>query len=150
MITGKNVAPAGPTEVDLTSYCLTWVGVHFFFTMPDKRRIVYAVIPHASRCWADVEAAGYTPMSINARPALDYMCSVLAHELTECATSPHLDAWMDPENYENADKCSDEFGQTTTAVVKGNKVKWNVVLNGQRYLIQQNWGLVKQRCLSAP
>jgi hypothetical protein len=64
------------------------------------------------------------------------MASIIAHELTEAASDPDLNAWYDRRGYENADKCAWTFG-TTTALASG--AKYNMTLGSRNYLIQQNW-----------
>ncbi len=64
------------------------------------------------------------------------MASVMAHELEETVTDPDLNAWYDNKGAENADKCAWIFGATSAA---NNGSKYNVMLGGKQYLIQQNW-----------
>ena len=59
-----------------------------------------------------------------------YVCILL------CRSDPTLKAWFDASRQENADKCAWKFGATSTA---SNGAKYNVVINGVQYLIQQNW-----------
>ena len=64
------------------------------------------------------------------------MVNVVAHELEEAVTDPDLNAWYDWRGMENADKCAWKFGTTTTLP---SGAKYNVTMNGHKYLIQQNW-----------
>jgi hypothetical protein len=64
------------------------------------------------------------------------MASIIAHELEESVTDPNLNAWYDRRGEENADKCAWTFGQTSTA---SNGSRYNVILGGSEFLIQQNW-----------
>jgi hypothetical protein len=63
------------------------------------------------------------------------MASVMAHELEEAVSDPHLNAWYDSSGNENADKCAWTFG---TTYISGNGVA-NMTLGSMNYLIQQNW-----------
>ena len=63
------------------------------------------------------------------------MASIIAHELEEAVTDPHLNAWYDSRGAENADKCAWTFGTTYTA----NGASANMKLGARDYLIQQNW-----------
>ena len=51
--------------------------------------------------------------------------------------------WYDRNGNENGDKCAWNFGTTSTAT---NGAKYNIVLGGTKYLIQQNWNAVTQSC----
>jgi hypothetical protein len=73
--------------------------------------------------------------SPNGDAAADAMASVIAHELEESASDPHLNAWYDSNGEENADKCAWTFGSTYTV----NGAQANMILGGLNYLIQQNW-----------
>jgi hypothetical protein len=64
------------------------------------------------------------------------MASVVAHELEESATDPHVNAGYDSNGEENADKCAWTFGSTYTAASGASA---NMKLGGLDYLIQQNW-----------
>jgi hypothetical protein len=79
--------------------------------------------------------AAQTGSSPNGDPAADAMVSVVAHELEESATDPHLDAWYDSAGNENGDKCAWTFGNTYFA----NGAYANMKLGSLNYLIQQNW-----------
>ena len=72
----------------------------------------------------------------NGNAGADAMASIIAHEAEEATTDPLLNAWYDRRGYENADKCAWTFGAVSTA---SNGSKYNVVLGGKQYLIQQNW-----------
>lgn len=65
------------------------------------------------------------------------MLSVVAHEITEAATDPLIDAWYrDSDGSENADICAWQFGiiQTNAAGKKYNVRD----INGNYYLLQMN------------
>jgi len=64
------------------------------------------------------------------------MASVIIHELEEAQSDPFFTAWFDGYGYENADKCAWTYGTLSTA---SNGAKYNVVVGGKKYLIQQNW-----------
>ena len=63
------------------------------------------------------------------------MASIIGHELSEAVTDPDLNAWYDARGQENADKCAWTFGSVGTV----GGAQYNVILGGQKYLIQQNW-----------
>src|SRR5258705_7328689 len=64
------------------------------------------------------------------------MASILAHELSETATDPQLNAWYDSTGAENDDKCAWTFGTTYSV---GNGSIANMKLGTRDFLIQQNW-----------
>jgi hypothetical protein len=94
----------------------------------------YAFVGDASRNLS--VCAGQTAASPNDNPAGDAMVNVIAHEFEESVTDPDLNAWYDFRGNENADKCAWKFGSTSTL---SNGAKYNMTINGHRYLIQQNW-----------
>jgi hypothetical protein len=63
---------------------------------------------------------------------VDNVLNSTSHELIESNTDPFLDAWVDACGGESGDKCNFNFGFTT---VDGT----NIVLNGDRYQIQQEY-----------
>ena len=57
-----------------------------------------------------------------------------AHEITEAASDPLINAWYDLDGNENADICAWQFGTTYT---NGASKKYNVRdINGNYYLLQ--------------
>jgi hypothetical protein len=126
VLTSKDV---GESSGFLTRYC----GWHYFSAVAgiDTK---YAFIGDASKNLS--VCAAQTVASPNNNPAGDAMISVISHELEESVTDPDLSAWYDAIGNENADKCAWNFGATTTLA---NGAKYNMTMNGRRYLIQQNW-----------
>jgi len=49
--------------------------------------------------------------------------NVAAHEILETITDPLLNAWLDSNSYENADKCAWKFPQTSITLKNGAKFK---------------------------
>jgi hypothetical protein len=64
------------------------------------------------------------------------MANIIAHELSEAATDPDLNAWYDFLGNENADKCAWKFGTESSAP---NGSKYNVTFGSFKYLLQMNW-----------
>jgi hypothetical protein len=56
----------------------------------------------------------------------------------QVVTDPDLESWYDRDGLENADKCAWRFGP---APPDAQGRVHNVLLGGQRFLIQQNWVL---------
>src|SRR6185295_5157613 len=66
-------------------------------------------------------------------PDADVEISTASHEHFESATDPELNAWYDPsDGSEDGDKCAYNYG---TVAADGS----NVTLNGNPYIIQQEW-----------
>ena len=131
----------------LSSYC----GWHTAGTLNSGTTVQYAFIGDAAGA-SFGSCAEQTGVSPNGDPAADAMVSVMAHELEESATDPHVNAWYDSSGEENADKCAWTFGTTSTA---SNGSQYNMTLGTMNYLIQRNWlnangGLCVQSYTSAP
>jgi hypothetical protein len=69
---------------------------------------------------------------------------VIAHELEETNTDPHLNAWYDSSGAENADKCAWTFGQNLTLLPSG--AYYNMTLNGLNFLVQRNLSALDNKC----
>lgn len=115
-----------------SGFCSNYCGWHTYGTISGLN-IKYAFVGNPDRCPSACEEQTISP---NGNAGADGMASVIAHELEESVTDPDLNAWYDKRGEENADKCAWTFGSTSMA---GNGSKYNLTLNGKRYLIQQNW-----------
>lgn len=121
-------------DVNETSgFCTQYCGWHTHASI-NGQDIKYAFVGNPDRCPSACEEQ--TTASPNNNPGADGMASIIAHELSEAATDPDLNAWYDRRGYENADKCAWTFGQTYTAT---NGSQYNVTLGSNQYLIQRNW-----------
>ncbi len=65
-------------------------------------------------------------------PNIDTVLSATSHEMIESNTDPDLGAWLDVCGAEIGDKCAYNLGFTSPDGT-------NIVLNGDRYQIQQEW-----------
>ena len=124
VLTGLDVTKSG----FLTSYC----GWHAHASIGGTD-IKYSFVGNPGTNGA---CSVQTSVSPNNNVGADAMASIVAHELVEAATDPDLNAWYDSRGYENADKCAWTFGTTNTS---SNGSKYNMVLGGLNFLIQQNW-----------
>ncbi len=82
-------------------------------------------------------------VSPNGNLGADAMVSTIAHEASETVTDPFLNSWFASNCEENADKCAWTFGTTTQL---SNGARYNMIVNGLKYLVQQNWRLSTQDC----
>ncbi|HSN00248.1 MAG TPA: hypothetical protein VLS52_04510 [Rudaea sp.] len=123
----------GPDVTASSGFCSQYCGWHTHASILGQD-IKYAFVGDAAaQCPSSCMAQTTSP---NGDAGADGMASVLAHELEEATTDPDLNAWYDRRGYENADKCAWKFGTESTA---SNGSKYNVMLGGMNYLIQQNW-----------
>jgi hypothetical protein len=61
----------------------------------------------------------------------------IAHELSESATDPYLDAWVNPDGTENGDLCVYTYGSNLKLLPNGSL--YNVRFGGRPWLIQRIW-----------
>lgn len=116
-----------------SGFCTNYCGWHTHGWIASGQ-IKYAYVGNPARCPSACEAQTVGP---NGNAAADGMASVIAHELSEAATDPLLNAWYDDvHGEENADICAWIFdGGYKTA----NGSLANVTFGTKRYLIQDNW-----------
>jgi hypothetical protein len=120
-------------DVNATSgFCSQYCGWHTNGTI-NGQTVKYSFVGNPDRCPSSCAAQTTGP---NGNAGADGMASILSHELEEAVTDPLGNAWYDRRGQENADKCAWTFGTESTA---SNGAKYNVVLGGHQYLIQQNW-----------
>jgi len=81
-------------------------------------------IGNTERCPDGCQPQATSP---NGNPGADGMANVIAHELEETATSPHLNAWYDDHNNENGDKCAWTFGSMYIARVSMYSIKASTI-----------------------
>lgn len=127
------------SDVNETShggFCVGHCGYHGHATLGGTD-IKYAFIGDGGdRCPFQCEIMNFSA-SPNNNTGADEMASVIAHELSETVTDPHLDAWFtNSTGQENADKCAYTYGSTFTTA---NGSAANITLGGLNFLIQQNW-----------
>ncbi|CAI5990622.1 unnamed protein product [Closterium sp. NIES-65] len=102
--------------------------------------------PHGIYCPG---ACGERSPSPNGNPGIDGMITSLAHEITETATNPAGSGWFVDGDGENGDECAWNFGSTKTGSLQnGQKFEYNLVgLDGRKFLVQQNWDRVLNKCV---
>jgi hypothetical protein len=72
--------------------------------------------------------------SPNANDA-DSTINVVSHEHNEAITDALGTAWYDRRGYENGDKCAWTWGTTSGPTGR----KYNQLINGHTYFLQQEW-----------
>lgn len=102
-------------------------------------QVVYANMPY-DETWTTT-CRGFTT-SPNGNIAADSEISTASHEHFEAATDPLLNAWFDSTGFEIGDKCAYTYGSISP---DGH----NVTLNGDLYIIQQEWSNAVTGCASS-
>ncbi|GJP50112.1 hypothetical protein CLOM_g9252 [Closterium sp. NIES-68] len=134
-------------DVMIPGYCTEYCGYHTMDYI-GSNGVVYSLVGHHGQC---ADGCGAQSTSPNGNPAIDATVSTIAHEVAEAATDPDASAgWFDKAGEENADKCSYEVGATKTGRDnRGNEYLYNLVgMKGMRFLIQQNWDRLKNKCVT--
>ena len=109
---------------------------------PTDAPMLYAVIPYT--VWNSGTGIGCNGLvdAPNADPAVDYGVSAVSHEIAEAITDPQgysqdglTHGWMDKSGNEIGDLCAYVYG----ALRGTSGQRYNVRLNGSKYLIQQEF-----------
>jgi len=129
------------TSADVTattsdgSFCNNFCGYHSAYSH-NGFLLPFGFIGNPDRCNICAPSVGQGP---NGNSGADGMANVLAHEINEIVTNPHLnDGWYHINGKgEVGDLCSFKFGNNIGTAPNG--APFNVTFNGRHYLIQQNW-----------
>jgi hypothetical protein len=113
------------TGCTFNAYC----AYHDFFTR-NSQSIIYSNMP-------DFNGFGghCTPVQQqfpNSDSYADPEINILSHELFEAVSDPLINAWYDSSHSEIGDRCAWQFGSV-------NSDGSNLILNGHKYLVQQEW-----------
>jgi len=79
---------------------------------------------------------------------IDYIYSMIAHEVSEAMSNPFFTKWYDSKGFENGDKCN----SYSVVQIVGNKTSkgkgqlYNTIIGGQHYLLQANYDNEKNEC----
>jgi len=96
-------------------------------------------VQYANQPYADTVVtacdAGYHPNNSDA----DATISVASHEHRESINDPLGTAWYDHRGYEGSDKCAWNFGTVSSDSA-------NQTINGNRYILQQEWSNATSGC----
>ncbi len=105
--------------------------------------IIYANMPYDGT-WSSgfAHTCGNFSVSPNGDPDADMEISTTSHEQFEAATDPLGDAWYDGSGNEIGDKCAYMYGNVAS---DGS----NVTLNGDPYIVQQEWSNAATGCVLA-
>jgi hypothetical protein len=134
MFTPKGVGSCAGTECAYTVYCAyhSWYGSGSSVTL-------YANMPYADTDPSSCDAGDH-PNGDDA----DATLNVTSHEHNEAITDEQGDAWYDLTGNENGDKCAWDFG---TALGGATGARWNQVINGDHYWLQQEWSNASSGCV---
>jgi hypothetical protein len=134
VFTPKNVGSCSGNECAYSYYCAyhSWIG-------SGSSAILYANMPYAA--WAPSACgSGQSPNGDDA----DSTINVISHEHNESITDPLGSAWYDRRGYEDGDKCAWNFGTPLGTDAYG---KYNQVINGHDYYVQQEWSNHSSGCV---
>ena len=123
MLTAKGIGSCSGSSCAFTQYC-AYHG--------DASGLYYANMPYADTVPAACDSGQYP----NVDPAADSEINILSHEHNETITDEQLNAWYDRRGSEIGDKCAWNFG---TALGGVNGAKYNQIINGHDYYLQQEW-----------
>ncbi|CAF1216508.1 unnamed protein product [Rotaria sp. Silwood1] len=128
------------TSADCTEewFCWTACGWHDF---DNSTNLKYSWVGNSEQLCP--KRCSIQLVSPNGNFAADAMVSVIAHEASETVSDPYINAWYDSNCEENADKCAWTFG---SASLLSNNAYYNMIVNGFKYMVQQNWRLSTQDC----
>ncbi|MFM6973642.1 MAG: hypothetical protein ACKOXM_00600 [Agromyces sp.] len=133
VFTAKNIGSCAGSSCAFSSYCA------YHSWNLNNGTLLYANMPYAST----VPSACDTGQRPNGDDA-DATLNVTSHEHLEGITDPTGKGWWDNRGYENGDKCAWNFG---TALGGTTGTKYNQVINGNRYFLQQEWSNSTTRCV---
>ena len=123
------------TECAFSTYC----AYHSVGRRQQGVPLVYANQPYTMTVPSACDS-GEHPNGDDADPTIN----VTSHEHNEAITDPRLNAWYDSLGYENGDECAWDFG-TTLGGASG--AKYNQLINGQKYYLQQEWSNSDNGCV---
>jgi hypothetical protein len=124
----------------MDGFCTERCGWHYYFNVTNDSIITsykyaWIGIPTCSDCIVH-------KISPNGNSGVDAAVSIIGHELAEAATNPLLNAWMDANGDENADKCAWNF----TNLQYSSGYFYNLKVGSMKYLVQSNWKIPNQAC----
>jgi hypothetical protein len=129
VFTGRNVGSCySSSSCAFSSYC----AYHSSVSIGGKTWI-YANQPYAATVPSACDS-GYHPHNNDA----DATINVASHEHREAINDPFGNAWYDRRGYEGSDKCAWNFG-----AVSGSA---NQTINGNQYILQQEWSNATSGC----
>jgi Phosphate-induced protein 1 conserved region len=142
VFTGQDVFGCAGDTCSYSGYC----AYHSAFQAPDGQDVVYADIPdpgnsNAGSCLATSATSSFAP---NGGAFADSAVNLVAHEGFEGVTDPFFNGWYYQNvDHEIADECVWKFGQVAS---DGS----NIVLNGDKYLVQEMWSNKVGGCYIPP
>lgn len=136
IFTPKGVGSCAGSSCAYTNYCAyhSWI--------PTSDPILYANQPYAAQNYRIYTCdSGQHPNGTTA----DATLNVVSHEHNEAITDEQGSAWYDSRGAENGDKCAWNFG--TALGTASNGAKYNQVINGNDYYLQQEWSNASSGCV---
>jgi len=132
---------ADATDCTIGTAFPAYCAYHWSFFSASSDVILYANMPYAGT-WSSgfPYNCGIANPSPNDDPDADVEISIASHEQFEIVSDPLGDAWYDRTGEEIADKCAYQYG---SVAVDGS----NVTVNGNPYLVQEEWSNASTTCV---
>jgi hypothetical protein len=105
-----------------------------------SRPVIYANVPYA-----DVDRAACSTLESPHGNDADDTLNSASHEHREMTNDPLLNAWFDRRGFEGSDKCAYDFGTPLGSAPNGDR--YNQVINGHLYYLQQEWSNASTGCV---
>ncbi len=131
---GDGVSTCAGTSCAFSQFC----AYHAHYAL-NGANVLYANMPYTGH---NLSACG-TQQYPNGDPAADSTINVTSHEANETVTDPLGNAWYDQQGNENGDKCAWNFG----AAQGPTGARYNQVINGKTYFLQQEWSNHSTGCV---
>jgi len=138
IFTPKGVGSCAGSSCAYTNYCAyhSWIAA-----TSNTPLVLYANQPYANQNYRIYTCnSGQWPNGNSA----DATLNVVSHEHNEAITDQQGSAWYDSQGAENGDKCAWNFG---TALGTANGAKYNQLINGNTYYLQQEWSNKSSGCV---
>jgi alpha-tubulin suppressor-like RCC1 family protein len=131
-----------------TGFCEEYCGYHYFGNLDSSNTssltMKFAFVGSPDSCVSHQNSGRCDITWSPNHNGADAMASAIAHELSETATDPQVDAWgggADHSANENADHCEYQWGRTYDSEEPNpnGAQQANVRLGFYNYLLQENW-----------
>ena len=139
VFTAKNVGSCFDASHCAFSYYCAYHGDFSATVNGSPVHFIYANQPYTNTAPSSC-GTGQAPNDADA----DSTINVTSHEHNEAITDPYGSAWFDRRGAENGDKCAWNFG---TALGGASGAKYNQVINGAHYYLQQEWSNKHSGCV---
>ncbi|KAK6093398.1 hypothetical protein MT418_006024 [Batrachochytrium dendrobatidis] len=150
VLTAPDVSESVRADASNTgTFCKDYCGYHLTTTLASGSRVPYAMVGNPSvSCMNGCGPSQNANASPNGDAGVDAMLNTVAGQIASAVINPQSDgirAWQDANGFEGSDLCSFSFGTTAKTANGGT---YNLGWANRNFLIQQNWDLTSQSCIS--